>query len=311
MLKLTNAKGRALAQNDDCVDKGAGLVTHHADSRLLLTIPETGDYLLWIGDTQSKGGRAYGYRLRVSPAQPDFELRITPSALNVRGGASVPIRVCALRKDGFSEDINLRLKDAPEGFTLSGAWIPGGQERVQAILKVPTSKEPKLIRLQLEGCVTVDDREICRTAVAADDMMQAFIYQHLVPAESWTLAIAASGWNQRPWIIDTPQPVKLKAGGMTTVRVKIPRRVAAGEVELELSDPPNGITIQEVKSADAVLSVVLNIDAEKAKPGLKGNLIINSFITRPVKPKDGKGPAKMQRYSGGVLPAVPFEVVDR
>ena len=31
---------------------------------------------------------------------------------------SVPITVYALRKDGFSGEIALRLKDAPDGFTL-------------------------------------------------------------------------------------------------------------------------------------------------------------------------------------------------
>src|SRR6185369_8190875 len=38
-LKLTDARGKQLAVNDDFEDKGAGLVTHQADSHLIATLP--------------------------------------------------------------------------------------------------------------------------------------------------------------------------------------------------------------------------------------------------------------------------------
>ena len=102
--------------NDDHEDKGAGLLTHHADSRLRVKLPANGTYYLHLGDAQRKGGPDYAYRLRISHPQPDFELRVAPSSINARAGATVPITVYALRRDGFSGEIDLKLKDAPAGF---------------------------------------------------------------------------------------------------------------------------------------------------------------------------------------------------
>ena len=137
VLELTDAAGRRLAFNDDTEDKGAGLETHHADSYLLATLPANGKYFIRIGDIQHKGGPEYAYRLRLSPPRPDFDLRISPSSINASGGATVPVTVTALRRDGFSGDIALGLKDAPAGSALGGAIVPSGQDQVRITLTVP------------------------------------------------------------------------------------------------------------------------------------------------------------------------------
>jgi hypothetical protein len=72
VLKLTDARGRQLAFNDDQDDAGAGLETHHADSRIMATLPAGGTYYLSIGDAQHQGGPEYAYRLRISAPRPDF-----------------------------------------------------------------------------------------------------------------------------------------------------------------------------------------------------------------------------------------------
>jgi hypothetical protein len=55
VLRLTDAAGRELAVNDDAEDKGAGLLTHHADSRIQVRLPAKGTYYLHLGDAQRKG----------------------------------------------------------------------------------------------------------------------------------------------------------------------------------------------------------------------------------------------------------------
>ncbi len=188
-LKLTDATGRQLAFNDDHEDKGAGLTTHRADSLLSITLPANGTYYLALGDAQHKGGPAYGYRLRISPPQPDFELRVVPSSVNVRAGAAVSLTVYALRKDGFSDEIALTLKDAPSGFTLSGGKVPAGQDQAKVTLKVPPTPTKEPVSLHLEGRAIIQGREVVRPAVPADDMMQAFFYRHLVPAKDLKVAV--------------------------------------------------------------------------------------------------------------------------
>jgi hypothetical protein len=45
ILKLTDAKGKQIAMNDDFEDKGAGLLTHQADSLIRIKLPATGTIL--------------------------------------------------------------------------------------------------------------------------------------------------------------------------------------------------------------------------------------------------------------------------
>ena len=156
VLKLTDADGRQLAFNDDYLDKGTGLSTHHADSLIRIKLPADGDYYIHLGDAQHKGGPEYGYRLRISAPRPDFALRVAPSSLNVRAGGSVPLTVYALRKDGFAGEIALVLKDAPKGFKLSGGRVPANQDQAKLTLTAPNASQPEPINLYLEGRAKIE-----------------------------------------------------------------------------------------------------------------------------------------------------------
>jgi hypothetical protein len=174
---------------------------------------------------------------------------------------------------------------------------------------VPPRAQQELMRLQLEGWATIGGREVRREAVAADYMMQAFSYQHLVPADHWTVAIGPAKWSRPVWTFADAVPVKLSIGGTSEVRVKVPRGTQLAQVRLELSDPPSGIAIQGVTPVEGDLVVKFEVDGSKAKPGLKGNLIINTLTETP--PPAGQVAVRARRALTGVLPALPFEVVGK
>jgi len=309
VLRLTDAKGRQLAFNDDHEDKGAGLTTHHADSWLHATLPANGTYDLHLGDAQHNGGPEYGYRLRISPPLPDFELRVAPSSIGVRGGSSVPFTVYALRKDGFSNEISLAWKDAPEGFTLSGGRIPANQDQVRITLTAPPTPIEEPVSLSLEGRATIQGQEIRRPALPAEDMMQAFAYRHLVTAQDLKVTVSGRWMSRAPLRILDPAPVKIPAGGTARVRVGAPGGVFTNRFQLELSEPPEGVTIQDVSSIREGAEIVLHSDATKAKPGLSGNLIVNVLAVGPQNPGKDKGQGNRQRTLVGTLPAIPFDIV--
>ena len=304
VLKLTDAKGQQLAFNDDYDDPGAGLETHHADSRILTTLPATGTYFLYLGDAQQKGGPEYAYRLRIGAPRPDFDLRVTPSSINVSGGLTVPITVHALRKDGFSGDIALALKGAPKGFTLIGGLLPAGRDEVRLTLTVPPQPQPAPLSLTLEGRATIQGHQVARLAVPADNMMQAFAYWHLVPASDLKVAVRRGAMLRVPIRVSSPEPLEIPAGGTARFQVQVPTTLT--KVQFELSEPPEGIELRQDGT-----ELVLKCDAAKAKPGLKGNLIVNISAERAAQPANAKQPANRQRVSLGTLPAVPFEIVAR
>ena len=310
LLRLTDASGRVLEWNDDHEDKEMGLCTHHADSYLRARLPKDGIYYVHLADSQHHGGEAYGYRLRIAPPQPDFALRVTPSSINAPAGRTVPIRVHALRKDGFDGDIQLVLKDAPAGFALRGGRIPRGRDDVRMTLTAPRQPLDQPVALQLEGRAWIDGQTLRRPVVPSEDMMQAFIYRHLAPSRELMVAVT----RRRPTLpaaLAGGGRVRLPAGGTAQVRIRTPRHRRLREIELELSEPPEGVTLQDVTVVPGGLAFRLKADGDGTQPGFADNLIVEAFIESPVGNRNAKKPPQQKRISLGVFPAIPFEIVRR
>lgn len=226
VLKVTDAKGRVIAFNDDCEDLGSGLNTHHADSYLTVKLPADGVYYVHIGDTARHGGEEYGYRLRLSAPRPDFALRVVPSSIGVfrtafsasstktsrgrsgggYGGFRSPganVTVYVIRKDGFNAPIKLSLKDPPPGYTAQTTTLMPGQDTVRFTISAQWSAPKTPVNLCIEGRAKVGETEIVREAVPADDRMQAFLWRHLVPAKEF-LAMVPPPYN--PTAYKRPAP---------------------------------------------------------------------------------------------------------
>ncbi|MGO9110844.1 MAG: hypothetical protein ACLP9L_16610 [Thermoguttaceae bacterium] len=309
VLKLTDSAGRQLAFNDDHEDKACGLLTHHADSWLRAVLPLAGTYYLHLYDAQNQGGTEFAYRLRISPPRHDFELRVVPSSINIRAGAAAPITVHALRRDGFNGPIDLVLKDAPAGFRLSRAKIPAGQAKARLTLSVPLEPGLAPAALRMEGRATIAANEVRRLVVPADDMMQAFYYHHLVPAQEWLVDIVGRGRGALPFNRHDPKEVKLPSGGTAVLHFIGPHGPLVQTIQMTLSEPPDGLSIQKVMPSAVGIDVVLRADAAKLKPGWKGNAIVEASVERVPDAQNAKAKPVKRRVSLGVLPAVPVEVV--
>jgi len=309
-LRLTDATGNVIAFNDDYEDKSSGLNTHHADSYLLATLPAEGTYLVQLSDTQNQGGPSHAYRLRLGEPQPDFALRVVPASLSIRAGMSTPLTVFAVRRDGFTNAIDLNLLEAPIGFSLSGATIPANEDKVQFTLKAPAQVGEKTFPISLEGHALIHGRLMNHAAVPADDMMQAFIYRHLVPAQE--LLVTVSGKTRAltsdAFKISSPTPVKIRAGEKSRIRINAPFGGLTDRFQLKLDDPPEGIALETVTATNNVIELTLVNDPEKMKPAQSGNLILNVAPGKSAGGGNkGKGAANMK--STVTLPAVPYQCV--
>ena len=311
LLRVTDASGAALAWNDDTEDKGSGLNTHHADSYVRCKLPRDGACFVQLSDAQGHGGDEYAYRLRMGPPRPDFALRVTPSGINASAGCAVPITVWALRKDGFAGEIQVALKNAPAGFALDGGTIPEGRDSVRMTLTAPRDRTDRPVALQMEGRARINGQAVSRPAVPAEDMMQAFDYRHLVPAERLLAVVARPRFRAPALELADALPVRIPAGGSAKVRFKAPLRMTFVKVSLELSDPPAGVTADDVRISPGYLTFVLKADGQKVKPGYADNLIAEAFAEVAVPGADPKAPKTTRRVSLGVLPAIPFCIVAR
>jgi len=315
LLRLTDASGTVLEWNDDTMHKDGhlhtdmGLLTHHADSYLRARLPKDGVYCVHLADSQHHGGDAYAYRLRIGPPQPDFALRLTPSSLTVPAGGVVPVCVHALRKDGFDGDIELLLKDAPAGFALTGGTIRGGRDRVRMTVTAPPAPLDEPVVLRLEGRARIGGQTVTRPVAPSEDMMQAFLYRHLAPSQELMVSVGRPRFRGRLFELARSGPVRIPAGGAAIVRIRAPRHPRLRDVELELSEPPEGVTLHSVTVVPPGLAFQLNADGDSVQPGFTGNLIVEAFLEEGN--QNSEAPNQTRRVSLGVLPAIPFEIVRR
>ena len=307
VLQLCDGAGRPLALNDDHEDRRMGLMTHHADSYIRTTLPSNGTYYVQLRDAQGKGGFDYAYRLQLHAPQPDFDLRVVPSSISARSGGSVPLTVYALRQDGFDGGIALSLEGAPAGFKLTPARVLTNQDQVQITLSVPTIPNEEPIHLQLQGQASIHGRDIVHPVVPADDLTQAFVYHHLVPARE--LDVVVTGRSREVTKVLSATPIKIRAGGTTHVQVQVPLGPRMRKLVCELSDPPEGISLQAEPEARSETELILVADPDKVSPGQKGSLIINLFGLRAPASGSTKSNERLRRIPLGALPAIPFEVI--
>lgn len=325
LLRLLGPGGEVLAWSDDHVLKerhlhrdAAGLLTHHADSYLVTRLPRDGTYQVQVRDTQRQGGPGHSYRLRLSEPRPDFVLRVTPSSLAGRPGEFLPVRVHVLRRDGFEGSVRVELRDAP-GFEIQGGRIPEGVDRVTMTLRTPhqVAREgvARVFSPVLVGTAEVGGVPRTRVAVPADDVMQAFLYRHLVPARSFVVVVDGSRHRAPPLRRQGQGPLRIVAGGAGEARFRFPGRRALSDFELELHEPPSGVSLGPLEATEKGARFQVRLAPDGPDPGFRDNLVVQVYRRRKAKQKakqSGKGKkAGPKRHLVGVLPALPLVVVGR
>ena len=77
--------------------------------------------------------------------------------------------------------------------------MPAGQDETRLTLTAPQTPTEEPVDLCMEGRAMIEGREIVRQAVPAEDMMQAFIYHHLVPMQNLLVAVIGRERLRAPW----------------------------------------------------------------------------------------------------------------
>jgi len=214
-VEVASADGKILALNDDHFDAASGLNTDHADSYLMVKLPADGKYFVRISDARRHGGAEYAYRLRISHPRPDFVLRSLPSRISMPSKGSGSVAVYAVRKDGFDGAIKLSFKDLPAGFDSPGATLEGKQEVGRLSLKTSLRSLDMPVNVTVLGTAKVGDREVVREAVPTEDKMQAFLWRHLLPADTLPVLVYDPSYQPpadrvRPPIRDEDRPKDVK-----------------------------------------------------------------------------------------------------
>ncbi len=298
LIRLYDSRGQLLAMNDDFPRFKAGTILQHTDSELRFTPQADGPFLLSITDTTGLGGKDFVYFLRIDKPRPRFTLYTASSVVEVaRNGAEV-LRLIAIRHDGYSGPITLRLADGGPYFIAGTKIIPAGETESLLTLSVnrrKTSTAPRAVRVKAVG-----ENGYKTKAIPADEAMQAFAYTHLVPAERLLLTQRwkYAGGEKFSWAF--PETVrKIRAGSELSFPVRVVRFPADAAMRLFLSNPPAWLTVSKAEKDS------LTLRAAPGSAGKAANLLFK--IEYSYNQKDKKGTVR-RRKSEIVLPALTLEV---
>jgi hypothetical protein len=243
ILTLYDAKKNQLAENDDWTDP-LEPIPHNADSRIIYTFNNAGDYLVRLRDIQGKGGDEYAYRLTIAPPRPDFTLRISPDNPRMGQGDTAAITVSAIRQDEFSGEIKLGVERLPKGFIASEALIPAGQNEGRLTITAPADFKPGIVAPVVTGIATIGKDSVLRRAQSAEPMMQAFAYTHILPTSQLFLAVVPGTAYTMASDVPEGKVIEVKPGTETPIHIKISRKENA----------KFGVTVTAVRLANGQLS---------------------------------------------------------
>lgn len=192
------------------------------------------------------------------------------------------VTVHVLRKAGFDGSIELDIRNDPDGLELRRTVIPEGCDQVQVALTASDREPDELMILEIEGKARIGSRTVRRPAVPAEDMMQAFLYRHLVSAKE--LLVRVTEPHPASVVLDLPSDglLEVRPGSQFEIPVRVTARPdVSGNVLMELSDPPEWIRLKSKgvgvrTERDQVLTFVVSKDAV---PGDFANLLLNGSMS--------------------------------
>ncbi len=116
------------------------------------------------------------YRLIIRKAEPDFALvgwslhmnlrngdrNALSKPIALRAGATMPIEVVVVRRDGFDGEIDLFMENLPEGVTAAGLKIPKGKTRGIMLISAEANATRGLTSAAFFGRATIDGKVVTR-----------------------------------------------------------------------------------------------------------------------------------------------------
>ncbi len=281
ILTLYNSKQVQVAENDDWSDPLEAEVTHQADSRVAYTFPAAGDYTLRLRDVQGKGGAEYAYRLLIAPPKPDFTLRITPDNPRMGQGDTAAITVTAVRTDEFTSEIGLDVEGLPTGFSSSHGRIAEGQTEGRLTITAPADAKLTTLSPAVVGTAKIGSESVRHTAEAAESMMQAFAFTHILPTRQLFLAVVPPAGFTMSVKREAGSVLEVKPDSETQVVVRITRlngvKNQVTVLPLRLANGTITTKTAQVPPEQEEVSVTLVVSKD-AKIGMRQDIIISGVM---------------------------------
>ena len=172
--------------------------------------------------------------------------------------------------------------------------IPEGTNVAQVVISASPRSEQQMMELQIEGTANCGTRTVNRRAVPSEDMMQAFIYRHLVTSQKLLVQICEP--NPVTVTLNLPADgiIRARPGSEVSLSAVINRKSdGAGGVKLALSDAPEWLTLAtDTIGLKTGNEIILKI-SPNAEAGDKATVLLN-------------GTARVGKFSKEAIPTPKF-----
>lgn len=261
VLTILDGKEKELAANDDARGK---------DAALNFTAPESGEYIARVADLTNRSGEAFGYRLRIAPAVPDFTLSFVPDCLVVAPGDRVEFRVNVERQNNFDGDIALTVEKLPAGVHFIGTpTIAKGQNAVTFLATANVSAAFSVSPLRVTGTATLGGKTVMRRAqsrernfVRRDDKIEEATRPVPLPFAVVAAAPDALAYCNTDRLI-------LSVGKTAELKVIVERKAGfTAKIPIIIQGLPANVTVTGAEIPENKNETILLLKAEdKAVPG--------------------------------------------
>ncbi len=270
--------------------------------------PEDGRYNIQVRDlfNENQSNPACLYRLSIRRDAPDFRLAaldVAPERENknevfawstfLRRGERLPVKIIALRRDGFSGPIQLSVEGLPSGLRCSTGTIEPNQTAGYVMIEAETQGSSWAGPLRIFGEATVAGKKLRHPAQAGailwnvpdnkKDPTSARLAQDFV--------VGMSGDESALLTLETPTHLEMSLGGHLQVPAQIRR---APEFQGKIKLKPAGAewlkNAKEIEVAEKATNAVIDVDLEKVQipPGSHRFFLVAETKGKHQRPAHGK-----------------------
>ena len=207
VIRLRDSSGEVVAEVDDTEDPIQGLMTFHADPILKYMPIANETFILEVEDLHRGYGKDYHYLLRRHRQMPSFNAFVSPANITIPSGGTSSFRVDI--KGRLKRPANLVVKGLPGGYTTSSLRLRGGR-RWDVSVTAPKGAAVKRFPIEVKMEYPGPDGRAQADVLPVDKMMQAFYYEHHIPAAELALDVIEASPYRLSLDFDINEPVKFK-----------------------------------------------------------------------------------------------------
>ena len=257
----------------------------------LQTPPGVDQVIVSVEDLALRGGPEYAYRLNVQPTAHDFRVILNSAFVNVPAEGSVPVPV-TVQRQGFDEEIQLRVANPPKGLRVEGGYVVAGQ----VVKETPQNRNSRgVLILTAESGAAFDSHELIVEGVATLPDGSVIVRKAEGPGMIVNIAGATEQGavdRQRnltaPWLgLDlVTAPTKPRVAKLEVTMLERTRMEEGDQIKFRWKWTPReaAVALPRAVSAEMVGSAdirVIDVQVDPKDPSTGTFMITTTKLTRP------------------------------